>query len=223
MAEGHRERLRKRMMEENIDEIPEYAVLEMYLHSLIPRRDTGDVARELLREFGNLARVVDAPLEELTKISGVGEPTAAQIKMIPYYYRRYLDAKRDGNLMFSDPFAAGDYLVEKFVGATREQVYALCMDSGFRVLCCKRIAEGDVSMVPIQIRSIIQLVIQFNAARVVIAHNHLGGNALPSADDLAVTNRLYTALECMGARLDDHLIVADGDYVSLAQSGKLHY
>ncbi len=219
MAEGHRERLRKRFLEENIDTIPDYIVLEMMLHGVISRCDTCELARTLIREFGGLPQVIDAPIHELLKIRGMGERAAIHLKLIPHYYRKYSTLKWGKALVFNDAETVGHYMLDKLIGYENEILLVACMDTNCKLLACKPVFEGTINAVNISIRKVVEFALQFNSARVIIAHNHLSGNALPSADDLETTRQLYTALNYVGIKLDDHIIVAGDDFISLAQSG----
>jgi DNA repair protein RadC len=219
MAEGHRSRLRKRFAEEDIDNMPEHVVLEMMLHGVIARQDTSAIARRLLEEFGNLAQVIDAPIQDLMKVKGMGEISALHLKLIPKFYRRYQLSKWDKNIICNDANIAGDFLVHKLIGYTNEVVVVLCLDSNCKLLNCKTAFEGSINTVHISIRKIVEIALSSNASRVIISHNHLSGNALPSSDDLETTRRIHSALNYVGVTLDDHIIVADDDFVSLAQSG----
>lgn len=219
MAEGHRARLRQRFIHEDIDEIPEYVVLEMILTGVVKRQDTCQIARDLIQTFGSLAKVIDAPSEELLKLDGIGESIVTYLKLLPQFYRKYRLSKWSNNLIFTDSNGAGDYLADKFIGHKTEVIFVLCMDSNCRVLCCKKASEGNINAVQVNIRNIVDITLKYNASRAIIAHNHISGNALPSSDDLATTTKIRDALQLVGVHLDDHIIVADDDYVSLAQSG----
>ena len=223
MAEGHRERLRQRFVNEQIDDLPEYVVLEMMLQGVIARRDTCELARTLIKSFGSIAQVIDAPIEELVKIPGMGKAAAFHLKLIPKFYRRYALSKWDKTLIFHDSELAGRYLADKFIGYTTEAVFMICMDVNCRMLQCVKVFEGNVNAVEVSVRTVVEVALKFNSSRVIIAHNHLGGNALPSAGDISTTQKLYEVLASSGVVLDDHIIVADDDFVSLAQSGYVNH
>ena len=87
------------------------------------------------------------------------------------------------------------------------------------MLSCKEVGEGSVNAASISIREVVQIALSCNATSVVLAHNHPSGVALPSKEDIATTQRLYAALNAVEVHLVDHIVVADGDYVSLLQSG----
>ena len=90
-----------------------------------------------------------------------------------------------------------------------------------QVLSCNLLHEGSVNSAEVNIRKIMSNVLKYNASNVILAHNHPGGVALPSDEDLATTRRIRDALAPMEVTLVDHIIVAGGDYVSLADSGFL--
>ena len=97
------------------------------------------------------------------------------------------------------------------------------MDVNCRMLQCVKVFEGNVNAVEVSVRKVVEVALKFNSSRVIIAHNHLGGNALPSAGDISTTQKLYEVLASSGVVLDDHIIVADDDFVSLAQSGYVNH
>ena len=87
------------------------------------------------------------------------------------------------------------------------------------MLCCKEVGEGSVNSAGISIRRIVEVALGANASTVVLAHNHPSGLALPSGEDLQATRRISAALRAVDVTLADHIVVSDGDYVSMVQSG----
>ena len=221
MAEGHRERLRRRFEEENIDTIPDYIVLERMLQGVISRRDTCELARQLIHEFGGIPQVIDAPVSELCKIPGMGEGAASYIKLIPSFYRRYCMDKWEKPVIFSCVDNAAEYLASHFIGYDHEVLIVLCMDSNNKLLVCRPVFEGSINAIDISIRKILQFALAFDATRVIIGHNHLHGDAIPSLDDIHTTGKIAIALSTAGIHLDDHIIVSQDDHISFAQSNIL--
>lgn len=218
MAEGHRERLRRRFDEENIDTIPDYIVLERILQGVIARRDTRELARTLIKEFGGLPQVIDAPISELCKVPGMGETSASYIKLIPAFYRKYYIDKWEKPKVFNSVSAAADFLSAHFIGYNYEALIVLCLDAHSRLIACRPIFEGSVNALDISVKKILQFALTYNASRVILGHNHISGDAFPSASDLDSTIRIYNALRYIDVALDDHIIVAADDYISLSQS-----
>ena len=80
---------------------------------------------------------------------------------------------------------------------------------------------GSVNAVEVHLRKVVEIALRFNAVGVLLAHNHPGGVALPSSEDVATTTRILHTLQPLGIDLVDHIIVADNDAVSLSQSGNI--
>ena len=98
-------------------------------------------------------------------------------------------------------------------------MFLLCLDAKCKVLCCKEVGEGSVNSAGISVRRIVETALGVNATTVVLAHNHPSGLAVPSNEDIQTTRRVNMALQAVDIQLADHIVVADGDYVSMAQSG----
>ena len=98
-------------------------------------------------------------------------------------------------------------------------MFLLCLDAKCKVLCCKEVGQGSVNSASISVRKVVETALAANATTVVLAHNHPSGVALPSEEDILTTRRIAAALNAVEVHLADHVVVADGDYVSIAQSG----
>lgn len=216
---GHRERLKNRFQEEGLDNFTDIQVLELLLFYSIPRKDTNPVAHALLDRFGSLSQVLEAPAEELQKVSGITENSAVLLKLVTELARYYqVDcAQRMEVLTTLD--ACGAYLVPRFFGRTSETVFLLCLDAKCKVICCREVGEGSVNSASISVRKIVEIALNSNATTVILAHNHPSGVAVPSNEDVLTTRRIYAALRAVEVHLADHIVVADGDYVSMVQSG----
>ena len=220
LHDGHRKRVIDTFLQNGMDGMHPHEILEMLLFYAIPRKDTNETAHLLLDTFGSLSAVFDAPYEELLKIKGIGQNTAALLKMIPQLARAYLS---DGSIpriiaSFEDAAAC---LVPKFIGRTKETLFVLCLDNKNTLTGCVMAEEGSVNSAEISIRRIAEITVKYNAAAIVIAHNHPGGTAIPSKEDLDTTKKLMEFCKSIGVPLLDHLVVSDGDYVSMAQTGTL--
>lgn len=217
--EGHRERMRKRFREEGLDMFTDIQALELLLYYTIPRRDTNLIAHNLLERFGSFSQVLEAPVEELAKVEGVGENTAVFLHLIPQAGRFYMRDRTDNVKVLPTLESCADFLVPRFIGRRVEMVFLLCMDAKCKVLSCRKISEGSVNTAGISVRKIVEQALAAGASSVVIAHNHPGGLAIPSNEDIQTTEKIADSLRALDIHLVDHIIVADGDYVSLAQSG----
>lgn len=220
--DGHRQRLKNRFLKEGLDNFEELQVLELLLFYCIPRQDTNPIAHSLLDHFGSLAQVLEAPAAELKKVPGVGDSVATFLSLVSAAERYHRVSRIASTDILTSIEACGDYLVPRFHRRRNETVFMLCLDAKCKVLCCKEVGEGSVNSAAVPIRRIVEMALGANATSVVLAHNHPSGVALPSDEDVHTTRRLAMALSAVEITLIDHIIVADGDYVSLCQSGYYH-
>jgi DNA repair protein RadC len=211
--------MKKRFLEHGLDNFDDHTVLELLLFYALPRGDVNPLAHRLMDQFGSLAAVFDAPVDELTKVEGVGENTAVYIKLLPQMGRRYMLSRSRFDDILDSTKKAGDYLVPCFFGERDEVVYMVCLDAKCKVLGCKRLFRGSVNSAAVSIRKIVENALQYNSTSVIIAHNHTSGIAVPSREDYETTRRIGAALAAVDITLTDHIIVADDDFVSLADTG----
>ena len=217
--EGHRDRLKKRFLEEGLDHFEQRHVLELLLFYCIPRQDTAPLAQRLLDHFGSVSQVLEAPVEELKKVSGVGDHVSTLLALIPQIGRYYQVNRSANGVILHNTELIGNYLVPHFHGRRNETVFMLCLDSKCKLLCCREVGEGSVNSANVPIRRIVEMALMANASSVVLAHNHPSGLALPSDEDVHTTKRLAAALSAMDIILADHIVVADDEFVSLKDSG----
>lgn len=217
--DGHRGRLKERFLREGLDNFEQIQVLELLLFYCIPRQDTNPIAHRLLDRFGALSKVLEAPPEELKKVPGVGENAAAFLSLVMATGRYYQVNQKENDTILTSIEKCGQYLLPFFHGRRNETVFLLCLDAKCKVLSCREVGEGSVNSAAVPIRRIVEMALGVNATSVVLAHNHPSGLALPSGEDVQTTRRLSLALHAVEIELVDHVVVADGDYVSLVQSG----
>lgn len=217
MHEGHRQRIKQKFMSDP-DGFAQHELLELLLFYAIPRRDTNEVAHRLMDAFGSFSAVCDAPLESLANVEGIGSNAALLIKMIPHYCRRYLDDKVDDSRKIVTTEDAGSILLSKYIGQDQRDGDPDADGQQGKLLFCGVVNEGTVNAADIYIRKVVELAMRYNASKAILAHNHPSGVALPSRDDLRSTVAVREALALVGVRLIDHIIVADLDYVSIADS-----
>lgn len=219
--EGHRERLKESFVKGGLDSMSDFNVLELLLFYSVPRKDTNPIAHALLDHFGSLDVVLEAPIDELKKIPGIGDNSATLLKLIPSISRRYAIAKASYCEIINSSESAGKYLVPFFMYEREEVVYMMTLDAKCKVINCREIGRGSVNTAEISIKKIAEYALAHNASSIILAHNHTSGIALPSAEDELTTLQIKSTLGSMGIALADHIIVAGEDFVSMADNGLL--
>ena len=214
----HRRRVKNRFLGEGMDHFDEIHALELLLFYAIPQGDVNPLAHRLLDHFGGLHQVLIAPPEQLMQVAGVGEHTAILLGLVKGISQKYLIDHEGSDLSLNTMEACGKYLKNHFVGRRDEVVMLLCLDAKRTVLCCRIVSEGSVNTAEVSVRTVVEAALSVNATTVVLAHNHPSGLALPSMEDILTTRRMAVALDAVGIVLEDHIVVAGRDYVSLRES-----
>ncbi len=219
--EGHRARLRKLFLENGLDGMEPHNVLELILTYSIPRRDVNAVAHALVQEFGSFDQVLEASYDQLIQVKGVTELSAVLLKLILESYRYYNKEKTREAFYASSVSAAVNYAKSLFVGETVECSYLLCFDAKTKLIKCALVSRGTVNATAVSVRRIVEIATAARAMSVVLTHNHPNGLATPSAEDLATTKQAMRALNLIGITLSDHIIVAEQNAFSMAETSTL--
>ena len=219
--DGHRARRKAQFREHGLDVFTDHGALELLLFYALPQRDVNPLAHHLLDHFGSLEGVFSAPPEELQKVEGVGEHAATLLTLIlPLVRRAHMESAKSG-VALCDSERLGQYFCGLFFGVRQEMFYEVCLDAKGKLLRCCKVADGSVDAVQVNMRCIVENALRCRASAVALSHNHPSGVALPSPDDNTTTLMAYDALRTVGIELIDHIIVADGDFVSLRDNGLL--
>lgn len=211
--------MRERFRSGGIDHFADHEALELLLYYAIPRINTNEIAHRLIHRYGTLADVLEAPMEDLQQVKGIGQEAATFLHVVSSVVRKAKMEQSQRDMPMTSTEAAGSYLLECFAGEKTEVIYLLCIDSKGKLLHTKRLDEGGIESVEVNIRKLVECALLSKASAVILSHNHPSGVALPSGDDYSTTIEVQRALAPLGVRLLDHIIVADGDFVSMADSG----
>ena len=214
----HRKRVKNRFLGEGLDHFDEVHALELLLFYSIPQGDVNPVAHRLLEHFGSLRQVLLAPPEQLMQVNGVGEHTAILLGLVKGVAQKYLINAPEYHHPLNSKKECGDYLMNHFVGKWDEVVMLLCLDAKRVPICCRIVSEGSVNTAEVSVRKVVEAALSVNATTVMLAHNHPSGIAVPSMEDIITTRRVAIALDAVGIILEDHIVVAGRDYVSLRDS-----
>ena len=210
----HRERVKQRFLESGADGFQDYELLELLLFYCIPRKDTKPIAKALLKEFGSVRGVLNARHAQLVRCEGVGRQSAILISMLKSLLTRYhLPEGEKQHINNSED--AVNFASTLFFGRQRESLYVICLNIHNRVIKYKRIAEGSIHHVDLDLRDIMEAAIFYNASRVILAHNHPGNNLSPSDEDIKLNDDITDALAKIDIPLLDHIIVGEGGGYSM--------
>jgi DNA repair protein RadC len=201
------------------DNLEPHEVLELALFYAIPRKNTNEIAHRLLKKFGSIAAIFDAPIGMLKEVKDIGESAALFIKLIPEISRVYLEDKYNVKRKILNFNEMCGRLVLKFVGRMEETIAVMLFDAKGKIVYDGILSKGTINAVDLYSRRLIELIMLYNSVSLILAHNHPSGFAVPSADDLSSTKKLNRLLANMNVSFLDHIIVADNEFVSIRDSG----
>ncbi|MGX5915442.1 RadC family protein [Aliidiomarina sp. Khilg15.8] len=184
-------------------------------------QDVVSWSRSLLQQCGSLSALLARPTADLLTLNGIGPARCLQLQVVMEISRRHLAASLVQGEGFTRPQLVRDYLASQLRHQPREVFALLLLDSQHRLLHFAELFQGTINAAPVYPREIIKLVMQYNAAAVILAHNHPSGVAEPSGADQRVTERIKRALDTIDVALLDHFVIGTEGTVSFAERGML--
>ena len=221
MHEGHRARMRDRFRKEGLEGFAPHEVLELLLFYARARGNLNPLAHDLLDTFGSLKGVLEARPEQLLSVKGVGEETATLLSLIIPLFRKYQECLCAERKTLFRRVEAEKYCSALLAGLRSERFYVISVSTAVEVLGQRAVSEGSLNEVVAYPRLVVETALNYNAFGVILCHDHPGGVAEPSPDDVAVTQSIEAVLRHLGIRLIDHIIVAGGETYSMSLNGKL--
>ena len=215
---GHRQRLRDRFLERGLEGFSDAETLELLLSFGTPRSDCKEPARAVLKQFGSLAAVLEAPLVGLQEIKGIGPKNGFAVHFIQAVARRYLQDRLKGKRYLHSSTDVRDYLLHALRGLKKEVLTIIYLDSSHGILDSETVAEGTINVNTVYPRELVKKALQKNAAAMIIAHNHPSGSLEPSSQDMQLTRTLSLLGSMMQIQLLDHIIIGNGSF-SFADNG----
>lgn len=214
---GHRSRLREKFLKSGLDGFLDYEVVELLLTLGTPRKDCKQPAKEAIDKFKSLTSVLDASIEDLQQIKGIGPSNAFGIKLFHAISERYSKEKIDSKILLDSPQKIYEFLKEKIGKEKREHFVILYFDTKNNLIF-DEISVGTLNASLVHPREVFSRAISSHASHIVIAHNHPSSDSNPSSDDINTTKRLVEAGKLLGIAVIDHIIVCKKNYFSLREN-----
>jgi len=184
-------------------------------------RDKG-LAERLMEGFGGLNQIAESSIAELKQISGVGTATAERIQAAFELSRRLNDSVY-ARPRIGSPIEVYMLVRAEYQGQKQEILKALLLNTQNRILKIETISIGTLNFSVMHPREIYRVALHHNAASIILTHNHPSGSPEPSFEDIQATEQIVKAGKIIGLPLLDHVIIGNGDYVSLKEKGSLPF
>lgn len=217
-GEGHRKRLRDKFLQSGLSGFLDYEIVELLLTLGTPRKDCKPIAKMAISKFKGLTGVLDASIDELQQVEGIGPSNAFGVKLFQAVAERYSKQKIDPRVLLDSPQLVFEYLKEKIGKEKKEHFALLCLDT-HKKLIVDDVSIGILNASLVHPREVFKKAILNNSAHVIVAHNHPSGDSKPSGDDLNTTNRLVESGKILGISVVDHIIVTNNGFTSLRGMG----
>jgi DNA repair protein RadC len=216
---GHRARLRDRVRDFGPESLADYELLEFILTLAIPRVDTKQQAKALLREFGSIGGVLNADVAALRRINGVGASAAGALKAIRETALRMLRNDIQRKPVLASWQALLDYLRADMAYGAIERVRVLYLDSKNTLIQDEIASEGTIDEAAVHVREIIRRAIDVGASGMILVHNHPSGDPQPSRADIQLTRDIIEAGRRLKIAVHDHVIIGTEGHASLRALG----
>ena len=217
--QGHRKRLREKFLKSGLAGFHDYEIIELLLTLGSPRKDCKLSAKEAIKKFKTLRGVLEAPLDDLQEINGIGPHNAFGIKLVQEVAREFLKEKIIDKPVYKSSQQIFDYLYHSMRGLKKEVFKVIYLNSQNQIIDTADLFEGTVNSGAISPREIMESAIKRYAVSLLFVHNHPSGNPEPSRGDKELTRDLVYAASIMRIKVLDHIIIGNNRYFSFAGEG----
>lgn len=219
--QGHRGRMRGKLLGRGPQALEDYELLEMLLFLAMPKGDTKPLAKALINAHGSFAAVLAAPQDRLLETRGLGEHSVSALKLVQAAALRMMQAEVRDQPILNNTERLDAYLTAALSRERVEQFRVLFLDSKNRLIADEVQGRGTVNHTPVYVREVIRRAIELHATALILVHNHPSGDPSPSRADIDITRDLMAAARLIEVTIHDHLIIGNGAQFSFRAEGLL--
>ncbi|NPV73841.1 MAG: DNA repair protein RadC [Pelotomaculum sp.] len=214
-------RPRERLLKAGAGVLSEIELLAILLGTGSREATALELASQIMARFGSLRLLVDATVEELSEVKGVGLAKASQVKAALELARRLSQLTGPRRPAIRSPDDAAGLVMEEMRHLDREHFRALLLNTKNQVIGVDKVSVGTLNSSTVHPRELFRNAIKRSAAAIILVHNHPSGDPTPSREDLDVTGRLKEAGRIIGIEVLDHIVIGDNNFISLKAKGLL--
>lgn len=212
---------REKLLEYGVESLSDEELLAIFLRTGIKGIPVLTLAEQVLHHFGSLRGLLTASLDDFCQVKGLGKTQYIQLQATKEMTKRHLSQTMERNGTISDPDLAVLYFQAMLEDDEREVFMTLFLDNQHRLIRQEKLFFGTINQTEVHPREIVKLGLKYNAAAILIAHNHPSGSCVPSEADRQMTKRIEMACDLVNIRLVDHIIIGKGEYFSFEEE-KFH-
>ena len=216
---GHRERMREKVLSAGARSLADYEILEMLLFAAAPRGDTKPIAKNLLKTFGSLAKVLKAEPAALRKVPKVGDAAIATIKVAETLGEKLLRAEIEKKNVLGSWQALLEYCQGTMGDRGIEHFRILFLNNKNHLISDEVQQTGTVNHTAVYPREVVKRALELGATAIILVHNHPSGDTTPSKADIDMTTEIMSAAAALHIRVHDHIIVGNHDCLSFKSRG----
>lgn len=215
------QRPRERLIRQGAQVLSDAELLSVFLRVGVRGKSAVDLGRDMLDEFGSLRTLFSASLQDFSKVHGLGTAKFAQLQAVLELAKRSISEELQFNSTLSSPHAVKQFLQLQIGNKQYESFTVLFLDVKNRLISAQELFRGSLSHASVYPREVVKTALSYNAASLILAHNHPSGSTEPSQADLSLTQTLKSALALVDIRVLDHFIVANNQIYSFAENGQI--
>lgn len=215
------ERPREKLLHLGAAALSDAELLAIFLRTGVRGRSAVDLARFMLNHFGSLRNMLTCQQRDFCKVHGLGRAKYIQLQAVLELSRRYFAEKMERGNALTSAQDTRVFLISQLRDLDREVFSVLLLDNKHRVIQFLPMFYGTIDSAVVHPRELVKIVLEYNAAAVILAHNHPSGVAEPSLSDIQITQKINDVMALIDVRVLDHFVVGDGEAVSFAERGLL--
>lgn len=213
------ERPREKLLQRGSVALSDAELLAIFLRTGCAGKSAVDLARDLLSTFGGLRQLLEAKEKDFCSAHGLGPAKYVQLQAVLEMSRRHLSESLRRTSAFDNSQAVKQFLSSQLRHKSSEVFAVLFLDSQHRMIAFDELFHGTIDAASVYPREVVKAALQYNAAAVILTHNHPSGVAEPSQSDCSITQQLIKALALIDVRCLDHIVVGEGEVISMAERG----
>lgn len=210
---GHRKRMREMVDKVGLENLNEIQALEFTLSYVLPRKNTNEIAHDLLKKFGNFYNVLNAPIKELESVNQMGKDSAVMLSQMKQIFHYYKINSLKQNKKIENILQLNQYFYTLLENLDREHLYVIGLNDNNTIVTTKLLGVGTCKLINLEKRDLADFAFTNKVKRIALAHNHPVATCNPSKSDDESTSKIKAWLNTIGVELLDHVIVGnDGSF-----------